>query len=208
MNLKEFDNSYLENGHELVCGVDEAGRGPLAGPVVAAAVVFDENVWNDAVNDSKKLSEKKRSLLFNWIVKNALSYGVGIVHHEEIDRINILNASLKAMKTATEKLNIKPDIILVDGNRKFETEVKCHAIVGGDGKSFAIAAASIVAKVTRDEIMKNYAFYYPEYGWYKNKGYPTKEHFEAIKKYGVTPIHRKTFLKKLLITQNNFNLLK
>ncbi|MGK9368677.1 ribonuclease HII [Melioribacter sp. Ez-97] len=201
MNLKEFDNSFMKNGRKLICGVDEAGRGPLAGPVVAAAVVFNANVWNDEINDSKKLSEKKRTALFDWIVKNALSYGVGIVHHEEIDRINILNAALKAMKTAAAKLSVEPDLILIDGNRKFETEVECSAIVGGDRKSFAIASASILAKVTRDEIMKNYAFFYPEYGWHKNKGYPTKDHFEAIKLYGVTPLHRKTFLKKIIISE-------
>lgn len=198
MNLKEFDNSFLKKGTELICGIDEAGRGPLAGPVVAAAVIFDANARNDEINDSKKLNEKKRTALFDWIIKNALSYGVGIVHHEEIDRINILNAALKAMKKAVENLSVKPDIILIDGNKKFDAAVECHAIVGGDRKSFAIASASILAKVTRDEIMKNYSCYYPEYGWHKNKGYPTKEHFEAIELYGVTPLHRKTFLKRII----------
>ncbi|MGK9475339.1 ribonuclease HII [Melioribacter sp. OK-6-Me] len=197
MNLKEFDNSFLKNDGEFIAGVDEAGRGPLAGPVVAAAVIFNSWVWNDEINDSKKLSEKKRQLLFEWIIKNALSYGVGIVDQKEIDRINILNATLKAMQCATNKLSVKPHLILVDGNKKFDTEFECRTIVKGDTKSFAIASASILAKVTRDEIMKNYAFYYPEYGWYKNKGYPTKEHYDAIKRYGITPIHRKTFLKNI-----------
>jgi ribonuclease HII len=193
--LKNFDNSFLSSDICFIAGTDEAGRGPLAGPVVAAAVIFGNDVFIDGVNDSKKLSEKKRDELFTKITSSALCYGVGIIDNEEIDRINILQASLKAMKTAVSKLTTPPDLILIDGNKSFVSAVTTKTIVKGDSKSFAIAAASIIAKVTRDAIMVKAAGEYPHYNWKKNKGYPTKLHIEAVKKYGATPLHRKTFLK-------------
>ncbi len=196
--MKNFDNRYLTKDVKLIAGVDEAGRGPLAGPVVAAAVIFDKNTIIPKVNDSKKISEKKREELYDVILKKALSYGIGIVDHNEIDRINILQASLKAMKKAVKKLKVKPDYILIDGNKSFYTKIPAKPIVKGDSKSFAIAAASIIAKVTRDRVMRRISENFPQYLWYKNKGYATREHIYAIKKYGYTNFHRKTFLKNIL----------
>jgi ribonuclease HII len=193
--LKNFDNSFLSGDICYISGTDEAGRGPLAGPVVAAAVIFPNDVFIDGVNDSKKVPEKKRDELFTKITSSALCYGVGIIENEEIDRINILQASLKAMKIAVSRLTTTPDLILIDGNKSFVSETKTKTIVKGDSKSFAIAAASIIAKVTRDAIMVKAAEEFPNYNWQKNKGYPTKLHIEAVKKYGATPLHRKTFLK-------------
>ncbi len=197
--LKNFDVSFLNGKTKTIAGVDEAGRGPLAGPVVAAAVIFDNDVEIPGVKDSKKLSEKKRESLFDEIIRNSLSYGIGIVYQREIDEINILQATLKAMASAVSQLKNKPDLILVDGNKTFETETEIKPIIKGDAKSFSIAAASIIAKVTRDRIMQIFALDYPEYDWHKNKGYGTKQHIEAIKKFGATEIHRKSFLTKILL---------
>lgn len=195
-SLKEFDNSYLNNNIKLIAGVDEAGRGPLAGPVVAAAVMFNKETYHPLINDSKKITEKTREELFNWILNNCISYGIGIVNHNEIDEINILKASLKAMRMAVENLKASPHLILIDGNKSYEPNNNMiKTIVKGDSKSFAIASASIIAKVTRDRIMKEAAALYPEYCWDKNKGYPTKSHIQALKIFGFTPFHRKTFLK-------------
>ncbi len=196
--MKDFDNKYLSNEIKLVAGVDEAGRGPLAGPVVAAAVIFDPETTIEFVNDSKKLVENKREELFEIIKSGALSYGVAIVDESEIDRINILQASLKAMKIAVEKLSPAPDIILIDGNKSFASVIPTRTIVKGDSKSFSIAASSILAKVTRDRLMREISSDYPEYVWHKNKGYGTKEHIEAIKVHGATRIHRRTFLGNIL----------
>ena len=196
--MKDFDNSYLTETVKILAGTDEAGRGPLAGPVVAAAVVFDKDVVIEGINDSKKLSEKKRNELYPEIMKKAVSYSYEVISHEEIDRINILQASLKAMKNSVDKLSVIPDIILVDGNKVFQHSAKVECVVKGDSKSFAIAAASIIAKVERDLIMDKLALEYPEFNWDKNKGYPTKEHIELIKKFGPTPYHRKSFLKNIL----------
>ena len=196
--LKQFDLNYLNNGIKILAGVDEAGRGPLAGPVVAAAVVFPRETEIPKVKDSKKLSEKIRERLFDEIIKNAIAYGIGIVYQNEIDEINILQATLKAMHNAVNSLKIKPSLVLVDGNKKFECESKIETIVKGDSKSFSVAAASIIAKVTRDRIMQILALDYPEYNWHKNKGYGTSEHIEAIKKFGATEIHRRSFLKNIL----------
>lgn len=197
-SLKKFDLSFLNRKVKFLAGVDEAGRGPLAGPVVAAAVIFDKGVFHEEINDSKKLSEKKREELALWISKNCVSYGLGISVNSVIDQINILQATLKAMKDASLKLSVKPDLILIDGNKSFATEAPTKTIVKGDAKSFSIAAASILAKVMRDKLMKDLSRVHPEYGWNRNKGYPTHEHIVAIKKHGVTLLHRKSFLKNIL----------
>ncbi len=209
--MKNFDNSYLSASVKYIAGVDEAGRGPLAGPVVSAAVIFSEDTFIEGVNDSKKLTEKKREELFPQILSKSLAYSVSAVSHGIIDKINILQASLLSMSISVMRLKICPDLVLVDGNKSFPLQVhpdcrhlKCNTniavipIVKGDSKSFAIACASIIAKVTRDRIMKRLNEYYPDYLWYKNKGYPTKEHINAILKAGPSPLHRKTFLKRIL----------
>lgn len=198
MELKEFDKSFLSNSIKYIAGVDEAGRGPLAGPVVAAAVIFDEPTKIPKVNDSKKLSEKLREELYDEIIKKCKSYGIGIVYQTEIDEINILQAALKAMQLAVFNLTTEPNLILIDGNKSFNSKIQTKTIVKGDSKSFSIAAASILAKVTRDRIMQNESKKYPEYLWNKNKGYGTKEHIEAIKKFGKTEFHRNSFLKNIL----------
>ena len=197
-HLKQFDKSFLTKKVNLLAGVDEAGRGPLAGPVVAAAVIFDKKTFHEQINDSKKISETRREELYNWIVGNCISYGIGIIDHIEIDKINILQASLKAMKIAALQLEPKPNLILIDGNKSFISDTKSTTVVKGDAKSFSIAAASIIAKVTRDRVMKEYAGKFPNYGWEHNKGYATKEHISAIKKHGATELHRKTFLNNIL----------
>ncbi len=180
--MKAFDKKYLNSKVKYLAGVDEAGRGPLAGPVVAAAVIFDIKTNIKGVNDSKLLTEKQREKLFDQIITKALTYSVSIVNHNVIDEVNILNATLRAMKQAVDDLNIKPDLVLVDGNRKFQSDIPIMTIVKGDSKSFSIAAASILAKVTRDRLMKMYAVQFPFYLWEQNKGYPTKQHREIIKK--------------------------
>jgi ribonuclease HII len=184
----------------IQAGVDEAGRGCLAGPVVAAVAVFDHNFSNELINDSKKLSESQRNLLRFEIEKNALAFAVGVCSAQEIDEINILQASVLAMHRAIAQLTLKFDILLIDGNyfKPFQN-AKHQTVVGGDAKYLPIAAASILAKTYRDEIMQNLALQYPEYGWEKNMGYPTTKHREAIEKFGITPYHRRTF--KLLKTQ-------
>ncbi|MCK9163513.1 MAG: ribonuclease HII [Bacteroidales bacterium] len=185
---------YYQSPKTIECGVDEAGRGCLSGAVVAAAVILPENFTNELLNDSKQLSEKKRKELRIIIEKEALAYGVSFVSNEKIDEINILNASFLAMSQAIENLKTIPELLLIDGNR-FRTTLtipyKC--IIKGDAKYQSIAAASILAKTYRDEYMENLAKEYPEYNWQKNKGYPTKAHRQAIKEYGTTPHHRKTF---------------
>ncbi|MCD6098585.1 ribonuclease HII [bacterium] len=178
----------------VIAGVDEAGRGPLAGPVVSAAVVWDYSILNPGIKDSKKLSEKRREILFDYIRENAASIGVAIVSPEEIDRLNIRNASLLAMRKAVERLSIPPEVVLVDGRDAIPAlPIKQHPIISGDDKILAISAASIVAKVIRDRIMLRYDKEYPGYGFANHKGYPTKEHKEAIRRLGPSPIHRKTF---------------
>ncbi|MEJ2195224.1 MAG: ribonuclease HII [Ignavibacteriaceae bacterium] len=196
--MKNFDNSFLGKKIKLIAGIDEAGRGPLAGPVVAASVIFSPSVHISGVNDSKMLSKSKREILFPEIISKALAYNVSVVSHTKIDKINILNATLLAMKNSVKKLDIKPDLILVDGNRSFNYNTPVTTVVKGDSQSFCIAAASILAKVTRDRIMKNLAKYYPVYLWEKNKGYPTRQHIEIIKLIGPSPFHRRTFLSKIL----------
>lgn len=188
----EFEKQIWAKGR-IPAGVDEAGRGPLAGPVVAAAVVLPDDCKIDGLDDSKKLSPSKRKKLFEEIKLVAISYAVGIVEPEEIDKINILQAALLAMEISVKKLTTKPDYLLIDGNQKTSLLLIQETIVKGDSKSCSIAAASILAKVTRDTIMEEYHLTYPEYNFKDHKGYPTKEHYQAIKEYGPCPIHRKTF---------------
>lgn len=187
-----------ENGYNVVCGVDEAGRGPLAGPVFAAAVILPENYSHEILNDSKKLSEKKRDLVYDDIVRDAICWSVGIADEKEIDEINILNATFLAMKRAVDGLKTKPDLAYIDGNQYPKTGIKEITIVKGDSKCMSVAAASIIAKVSRDRFMLEIAEKYPEYQFSKHKGYGTKLHYEMIEQYGVSPVHRRTFLKKIL----------
>ncbi|MGE5354240.1 MAG: ribonuclease HII [Acidobacteriota bacterium] len=200
--MKNFDNAFLSETVRLIAGIDEAGRGPLAGPVVAASVIFDPGVKIERVNDSKKLSESLREELYLEITEKAMAWSVCAVSHEEIDRINILQASLLAMKNSLESLSIVPDLAIIDGNKVFVSTVPSKAIVKGDGKSFCIAAASILAKVTRDRLMKELSEVHPEYMWHKNKGYGTREHVKALLEFGPSPYHRKTFLKNFLLAEN------
>ena len=195
--LKIEDSLYSE-GYEYICGIDEAGRGPLCGPVVAAAVILPKDKYIEGVNDSKKLSPKKREKLYDDIKKEAISVGIGIVDVDIIEEINILNATKLAMIKAVKDLKIKPDYLLIDGNQLIDIDIEKQTVVSGDAKSESIAAASIIAKVTRDRMLVNFDKLYPEYGFAKHKGYGTKMHIEAIKKYGLTPIHRKSFCKNLL----------
>ena len=190
-----FDESLKTNKGFLLCGVDEAGRGPLAGPVVAAAVILNDGFVLEEINDSKKLSEKKREALFPRIKENSI-YGIGIASPEEIDELNILNATFLAMKRAVEELGTAVDLILVDGNRLPPIDGNMQAVVKGDGKSASIAAASILAKVTRDHIMQKLDEEYPQYDFKKHKGYPTKEHYALLQQYGMSPCHRRSFFKK------------
>lgn len=195
--LFNFDKEFIFDGH--LCGIDEAGRGPLAGPVVAACVILKDECLIPGLDDSKKLSEKKREEMFDKIIENSVSYGIGEASPSEIDELNILQATFLAMKRACEKAGVTHnDLVIVDGNgipKGFPCAVKC--IVKGDGKSACIAAASILAKVTRDRQMKEISKIYPEYNFEKHKGYPTKAHYEKIKEFGVLKIHRKSFLKNL-----------
>lgn len=199
MNLtRDFDNSFLTGKIKLVAGVDEAGRGPLAGPVVAASVIFPPYTLIHGVNDSKQLSENERESLLPEIMGKSIAYSVSVISHSKIDEINILQASLLAMSISVSRLKVIPDLVLVDGNKKFESSKQVITIIKGDTKSFSIAAASIIAKVARDGIMKRLDLKFPEYLWRKNKGYPTREHINAVKLYGPSPLHRKTFLKNIL----------
>lgn len=191
--MKSHDDNYrLNNQLSLLCGVDEAGRGPLAGPVVATAVILKPNVNLELVNDSKKLTPKKRIEALEEIKSNAVSIGIGVASAIEIDELNILNATKLAMTRAIDNLDVKPELILID-HVKINTDIKSISITKGDQLSLSIAAASIVAKTHRDNLMNEYHIKYPEYEFNKHMGYPTKKHLEAIKTYGITPIHRKTF---------------
>lgn len=197
MDWLEFEKEALAKGYKSVCGVDEAGRGPLAGPVCAAAVILPEGVIIDGVNDSKKLSEKKRESLFDVIKEQAMSYSIAYATVDEIEEFNILNATMLAMRRAIDGLDIKADYAMIDGNKIPPIDIDAECIVKGDAKSMSIACASILAKVSRDRLLYKYAEEYPMYGFDKHKGYGTKVHREAILKYGPCPYHRKSFLKKL-----------
>ena len=195
----EYELSAKEKGYKCICGVDEAGRGPLAGPVCAAAVILPENCEIEGLNDSKKLSEKKREMLFDVICEKAVSYSIAFGSIDEIEKFNILEATFIAMNRAIDGLDITADFALIDGNRVPKNiKIPCETVVKGDFKSASIAAASILAKVTRDRLMEEYDEKYPEYNFKKHKGYGTKEHTELILKYGVSEVHRPSFLKKLL----------
>ena len=193
----ELEDSYRALGYSVICGTDEAGRGPLCGPVAAAACILPKGFIIPELNDSKKLSEKKREELFDIITENAVSYAIELVSNEIIDEINILNAAQLAMKNAIKRLEPFPDLALVDGNVARDFPCKAVTVVKGDSKSPSIAAASILAKVTRDRLCMEHDALYPEYGIAKHKGYPTKDHMDAVRKYGPSPIHRLTFLKFL-----------
>ena len=194
--MREFEEKY--ESFSYICGIDEAGRGPLAGPVVAGAVVLPKGKRILYVNDSKKLSEKKREELFDVIKEEALCFGLGIVSPERIDEINILQATYEAMREAVNKLSVSPDILLNDAVTIPGIDIRQVPIIKGDAKSLTIASASILAKVTRDRIMAEYDLQYPEYGFAKHKGYGTKAHIDAIRQFGPCPIHRKTFIKNFI----------
>ena len=193
MNLMEYETKAVNQGFRNISGVDEAGRGPLAGPVVAAAVIFSPNIDIVDLDDSKKLSPKKREELFLEIQERATAYGVAVIGHKIIDEINILQAARLAMKQAVDQLNPIPDLLLIDGNQKIESSIDQWAIVKGDSKSLSIAAASVLAKVTRDRIMDDYHKLYPQYAFNRHKGYGTKLHRTLIQEYGPCPIHRSKF---------------
>jgi len=195
MDLWVIERDMKSEGYKAICGVDEAGRGPLAGPVFAAAVILPFGLDINGLDDSKKLSEKKREKLFDEIIDHALAYGIASADHEEIDRLNILNATFVAMNRAIANLSVKPDLALIDGNRNNGISFRSKCIIGGDGKSASIAAASILAKVSRDRVMARMAKEYPQYGFEKHKGYGTKLHFENLCQHGPCQIHRKTFIK-------------
>lgn len=193
----EYEEKHYSEGFNAVCGVDEAGRGPLCGPVVAAAVILPLGLEIEGLNDSKKLSEKKREALFDVICEKAIAYSIAEASPAEIDEINILNASMLAMRRAVEGLGVKADFALIDGNCSRGFEIPTETVVKGDAKSYSIAAASILAKVTRDRGCIELDREYPEYGIAKHKGYPTKDHMDAVRQYGPAPIYRKSFLKFL-----------
>lgn len=197
MDLWEIENEILDSGISPVCGVDEAGRGPLAGPVCAAAVILPRGLEIPGLNDSKKLTEKKRDALYGVITEQALAYGIAFATVEEIEQLNILNATFLAMNRAIAALEIRPALALIDGNRNSGIELPSRCIIGGDGKCASIAAASILAKVTRDRYMYEMAEKYPQYGFDQHKGYGTKAHYAAIREYGPSEIHRLSFLKKM-----------
>ena len=196
INLWEIENSYFDQGIEIICGVDEAGRGPLAGPVCAAAVILPKGLEIPGLNDSKKLTDKRRRELMPIIQEQAIAYGIGFASHEEIDQINILQATFLAMERALAELKIQPQLALIDGNRQKDFGIKVETVVKGDSRSANIAAASILAKVTRDNLMESMAQTYPGYGFEIHKGYGTKAHYAALRNLGASPIHRLTFLKK------------
>lgn len=195
--LWELENEIYAEGFDLICGVDEAGRGPLAGPVCAAAVILPRDIEIAGLNDSKKLTDKKRETLYDVICENAVTYGIAFASIEEIESINILNAAMLAMNRAIEKLTPQPQLALIDGNRNSAINIPSRCVIKGDAKCADIAAASILAKVTRDRYMLEMAERYPEYHFEKHKGYGTKLHYEALREYGPSEIHRPSFLRKM-----------
>ena len=201
MDMWQFENELALKGYKLICGVDEAGRGPLAGPVCAAAVILPPHAEIPGLNDSKKLTDKKRRELFPVICEQALAYGISFSDEKEIDAINILQATFAAMKRAVESLPVQPDFVLVDGNKLPDLEIPAQCVIKGDSLSASIAAASVLAKVTRDDLMLKMAKQYPSYGFEIHKGYGTKAHYEALTQLGPCEIHRMSFLKKFYGTK-------
>jgi len=197
MDLWEIEKEQTAQGYDTICGVDEAGRGPLAGPVFAAAVILPFKIDIPGLNDSKKLSEKKRGELYKEIVERALFFAIASASHEEVDALNVLNATYLAMNRAISSLSIEPSIVLIDGNRNSGIKFNSKCVIGGDGKSASIAAASILAKVSRDKYMVGMAARYPQYAFEKHKGYGTKLHFERLREHGPSEIHRASFLKRV-----------
>ena len=195
-DLWEIEHSLYSQDVQTICGVDEAGRGPLAGPVCAAAVILPRDCEIEGLNDSKKLSDAKRRALFPVICEKAIAYGIGWASEQEIDEINILQATFLAMQRALDALRVRPDLALIDGNRAKDFGLPVQTVVKGDSRSANIAAASVLAKVSRDDVMDQMAKAYPQYGFEVHKGYGTKRHYEALRAFGASPIHRKTFLKK------------
>lgn len=196
LTMWEIEDENFAAGFQTICGVDEAGRGPLAGPVCAAAVILPPHVQIPGLNDSKKLSDKRRRELFPVIQEQALSFGIAFASEQEIDEINILQATFLAMKRAMEQLRVRPELALIDGNRETDFGIPVKTVIKGDSLSASIAAASILAKVTRDDLMIQMAERYPEYGFEIHKGYGTRAHYAALERFGPCPIHRMTFLKK------------
>ena len=197
--LKQHELELRKKGFKTICGIDEAGRGPLAGPVVVASVIMPEDSMIEGINDSKKVSEKKREKLYDQIIEEAISYGISIIGQEEIDAINILNATKEGLTNSLKELKVKPDLIIVDALTHIDTlGIPYESIIKGDAKCYSISAASILAKVTRDRIMREWATIYPQYGFEQHKGYGTAKHISAIKEYGACPIHRKTFIKHFI----------
>ena len=196
INMWEIEEALTAQGISAICGVDEAGRGPLAGPVCAAAVILPDHLEIPGLNDSKKLTDKRRRELMPVIKEKAIAWGVGFASHQEIDEINILQATFLAMERAIENMHVRPDLALIDGNREKDFGIPVKTVVKGDSRSASIAAASVIAKVTRDDLMLIEAEKYPAYGFEIHKGYGTKAHYEALRNHGPSPIHRMTFLKK------------
>lgn len=197
--LKEMEAELYKKGFKNICGIDEAGRGPLAGPVVVAGVIMPKDSMIEGINDSKKVLEKKREKLYDQIIEEAISYSVAIIGQDVIDDINILNATKAGVTKVVEELDVKPNLILVDALTGIDTKgIPYDAVIKGDAKCYNIAAASILAKVTRDRIMRQWDEIYPQYGFINHKGYGTAKHIEAIKEYGLTPIHRRSFTKKFV----------
>lgn len=201
LDMWRIENGYFAEGIELICGVDEAGRGPLAGPVCAAAVILPANVDIPGLNDSKKLTDKRRRELFPVIKETAIAYGIAFADHAEIDEINILQATYLAMERAIRMLDVKPELLLIDGNRAKDFGIPVQTVVHGDSLSASIAAASILAKVTRDDLMLEMAEKYPAYGFEVHKGYGTKAHYAALEQFGPSQIHRMSFLRKFYGTK-------
>lgn len=199
IELKKIELELHKKGFKNLCGIDEAGRGPLAGPVVVAGVIMPEDSMIEGVNDSKKVSEKKRELLYDKIIEEALAYSVAIIGQDVIDEINILNATKSGVTKVIEELDVKPDLILIDALEHIDTKgIPYESIIKGDAKCYSISAASIIAKVTRDRIMREWDNVYPQYGFIQHKGYGTAKHIAAIKEYGLCPIHRRSFTKKFV----------
>lgn len=194
--LWQIEHRFFETGVQVICGIDEAGRGPLAGPVCAAAVILPQDLVLPGLNDSKKVPDKRRRELYDLITDQALAYGIAFASNEEIDEINILQATFLAMKRAVAQLSLRPDLLLLDGNREAEFGIPVQTVIKGDSKSANIAAASILAKVTRDRYMEQLAQEYPQYGFEVHKGYGTKRHYAALQEYGPCPAHRMSFLRK------------